>query len=1286
MGYQIPLVLAWIFTISVKFCTADIDANCRLPLGMESGAILDGQISATSWIHVLEGPRYARLHNRDGGGGWTAGTSDLEQYLTIDLGSVAEVTGVATQGRYNTDNYVQEYRVMLSTNGKDWTTYSDDQVNDKMFEGNTDGNLAKKNEFTRNIEARYVRFNPTLFIGAPAMRVEVYGCLKDTASFDGNTYIKYDVSNPDNHIQSYDGLFQARIRTTQPDGVLLAGVSKQSDYLFIQMKGGKILVSINLGDSPNMPDSGMTELEGGSLLDDNQWHLIEYKRQRQTVELIVDGVAVATRTNGLFSRLDLDKMVTIGGAPMQHKGLVVRQYFRGCMQHALLSNSVLPSSLGTALNFIMSTTDKTMTTISVEGNLVYSCSGDTTVPATFPTKSSYLKWRGPNSIQNYTISLKFRTFGADGLFISNPQESVSGGYINVGLIDGTPFVVMKTGSNPATSLPGEGSDLNDGKWHSIRLEMTNNIFKWTVDGETGIIQRDFSLRTGEDYFIGGASDSSQTGDMPGFRGCMKDVYLGNTKVDFMSVLTGTMPSGAINEGVDIDTCSLVDWCSPNPCANGGTCETDWDTFTCKCIGTGYTGTTCSVSQHGSFCQYEGTMSIDPDGSGPIPPVMVDCEKQDDEIFTLIHHDSEDRGDVPPGSVAPGSYSKDIAYEASLDQINAIIHMAEYCEQHIKYECNRAKLLNSPNGDPYGWWVSHNNQKMAYWGGAAPGTGKCECGLFETCYDQKKWCNCDADNAPNKVDEGLLRHKEFLPVKQLRFGDVDNSGASAKYTLGPLKCRGNAYTLNTVTFRTREAHLLFPVASLDAKAMVVSLEFKTTQDSAVLAAADGRDETFVKLEMNTPKMIRFTLDYGAGLKEVDYNLSAAVNDDQWHHVMVTLDTKEVTLAIDGGATETVQYNMGKLRLRLTSDFFIGSSTLQSEGFLGCMRSLIVNGRFIDMVAASKTTQQVVAGCSGKCDDKPCLNVGKCIETYDEITCQCEMTAFEGQYCSKEIGSLMEGQSEVVYDVPDVDVQDSEMDDITLAFTTDATRGRLLRVESSSNGVYQELALQNPQGFVTYTYKLGAGDPEILTSEHNFADGRHHYVTVKRNGNEAILKVDDYVPISKTTSGVDTTFQAVKLYIGGQESSQSFKGCISRVKFNDIYPLKRYYSNSPPDYVTSAGSMQKSRCRVEEEIPNAAVPEIPVPPTQAPVTGDPNPLPPAKRALAPGDQAAIAFVIIVLLIALIVLVVLVVRHLHQHKGMYRTNEAKGSDDAGDADTAVMMTGAKQLKPDKKKEWYI
>ena len=55
----------------------------------------------------------------------------------------------------------------------------------------------------------------------------------------------------------------------------------------------------------------MTLLEGGSLLDDNQWHLIEYKRQLQTIQLMVDGVTVAARTNGYFSQLDLDKEVSV---------------------------------------------------------------------------------------------------------------------------------------------------------------------------------------------------------------------------------------------------------------------------------------------------------------------------------------------------------------------------------------------------------------------------------------------------------------------------------------------------------------------------------------------------------------------------------------------------------------------------------------------------------------------------------------------------------------------------------------------------------------------------------------------------------------------------------------------------------------------------------------------------------------------------------------------------------------------------------------------------------------
>lgn len=45
--------------------------------------------------------------------------------------------------------------------------------------------------------------------------------------------------------------------------------------------------------------------------------------------------------------------------------------------------------------------------------------------------------------------------------------------------------------------------------------------------------------------------------------------------------------------------------------------------------------------------------------------------------------------------------------------------------------------------PFSWWVSRFNQKMDFWGGAMPGSRKCECGVMGQCIDPTKWCNCDA---------------------------------------------------------------------------------------------------------------------------------------------------------------------------------------------------------------------------------------------------------------------------------------------------------------------------------------------------------------------------------------------------------------------------------------------------------------------------------------------------------------------------------------------------------------
>lgn len=67
-------------------------------LGMESGTILDSEISASSQYDSNHFARQGRLNFR---GGWRAAVDDENQWLQIDLGKgFANVTRVGTQGRW----------------------------------------------------------------------------------------------------------------------------------------------------------------------------------------------------------------------------------------------------------------------------------------------------------------------------------------------------------------------------------------------------------------------------------------------------------------------------------------------------------------------------------------------------------------------------------------------------------------------------------------------------------------------------------------------------------------------------------------------------------------------------------------------------------------------------------------------------------------------------------------------------------------------------------------------------------------------------------------------------------------------------------------------------------------------------------------------------------------------------------------------------------------------------------------------------------------------------------
>ncbi|KAI8520372.1 hypothetical protein Bbelb_001260 [Branchiostoma belcheri] len=182
-------------------------------------------------------------------------------------------------------------------------------------------------------------------------------------------------------------------------------------------------------------------------------------------------------------------------------------------------------------------------------------------------------------------------------------------------------------------------------------------------------------------------------------------------------------------------------------------------------------------------------AIDPDGPGRgVLPMLVQCDHEGKTVITLIGHDSEARTRVK-GFEDPGSYSKDVTYWNSMEQVRALVDQSSSCKQHIKYECYDSLLWDDPTWQWWAWWVTWDGRKAGYWGGAKPGSGNCACGEMDTCACRGR-CNCDCNNSKWREDSGFLSHKKDLPVTQLRFGDTGGASYLTEegyYTLGKLIC-------------------------------------------------------------------------------------------------------------------------------------------------------------------------------------------------------------------------------------------------------------------------------------------------------------------------------------------------------------------------------------------------------------------------------------------------------------------------------------------------------------------
>jgi hypothetical protein len=106
---------------------------------------------------------------------WSAQTNEVGQYMTISLGSVQTVTGVITQGRSESSQWVTSYKVQTSM---DCSVYDDVDRSDRdsqswVFAANVEMYSAVPNFFKNRVKASCVRLLPQSWVNHMSMRAGV---------------------------------------------------------------------------------------------------------------------------------------------------------------------------------------------------------------------------------------------------------------------------------------------------------------------------------------------------------------------------------------------------------------------------------------------------------------------------------------------------------------------------------------------------------------------------------------------------------------------------------------------------------------------------------------------------------------------------------------------------------------------------------------------------------------------------------------------------------------------------------------------------------------------------------------------------------------------------------------------------------------------------------------------------------------------------------------------------------------------------------------------------------
>ncbi|XP_069064494.1 neurexin 3 isoform X24 [Pleurodeles waltl] len=996
----------------------------------------------------------------------------------------------------------------------------------------------------------------------------------NVATFRGSEYLCYDLSQ--NPIQSSSDEITLSFKTWQRNGLILH-TGKSADYVNLALKDGAVSLVINLGSGAF---EAIVEPVNGKF-NDNAWHDVKVTRNLRQVTISVDGILTTTGyTQEDYTMLGSDDFFYVGGSPSTADlpGSPVSNNFMGCLREVAYKNN----DIRLELSRLASIGD---TKMKIYGDVVFKCENVATLdPISFENPEAYIRLPKWNTKRMGSISFDFRTTEPNGLILfthGKPQErkdarsqkNTKVDFFAVELLDGSLYLLLDMGSG-TIKVKATSKKANDGEWYHVDIQR---------DGRSGTIsvnsKRTPFMASGEseildlegDMYLGGLPEDRGALILPtelwtamlnyGYVGCIRDLFIDGRSKNIRQLAEGQNAAGVKS------SCSRLSskQCDSYPCKNNAVCKDGWNRFVCDCTGTGFWGRTCE--REASVLSYDGSMYMK-----IVMPQVMHTEAEDVSFRFMSQR---------AYGLLVATTSRESADTLRLELDGGRVKLTVNLDC-IRINCNSSK---GPEILYAGQKLSDNEWHTV----RVVRRGK---SLKLTVDDDVAEGTMVGDHTRlefHNIETGVITEKRYMSVipssfighlQSLMFngllyidlcknGDIDYYELTARFGM-------RSIIADPVTFKTKASYLT--LATLQAyTSMHLFFQFKTISADGFILFNSGDGNDFIAVEL-VKGYIHYVFDLGNGPNVIKGNSERALNDNQWHNVVITRDNSNThSLKVD--TKMVTQVINGAKNLDLKGDLFIAGlaqgmySSLPKlvasrDGFQGCLASVDLNGRLPDLISdALHRSGQIERGCEGPsttCQDDSCANQGVCMQQWEGFTCDCSMTSYSGKQCNDPGATYIFGKSGglIVYTWPANDRPSTRTDRLAVGFSTSIKDAILVRIDSAP-GLGDFLQLHIEQGKIAVLFNIGTVDISIKEDSTPVNDGKYHLVRFTRNGGNATLQVDTWPVNEHFPTGRQLTIfnTQAQISIGGMDRGRLFQGQLSGLYYNGLKVLSMAAENNP-----------------------------------------------------------------------------------------------------------------------------